>query len=168
MVYFHRASKEKPGAGTYFLGVVIGLFLGYIFMQMPKWNAEITRDEATHIAGYYQACDVSYRKGRIHSISLILSNTDKLFIHQTCASEALVESLSAIPQDTEITLLIHPNSHNIMEIEVNGEILLDFEHSQELLSNNASGFFFLGIGMIAIAIYCAVNLIIEEIKLYHK
>ena len=162
----HRYATRKADAGTYFLGLLIGLFLGYIFLQMPGNNAEITREEAVYLAGTLQECDVNYRNGRIHSIGLTLSDSDKQFVHQVCSSETLADTLRAIPENTEIVLLVHPSSHNILEIQVKGEVLLEFDRSQELLANNASGFGVLGIGLIALAVFCGVKYIILEIKLY--
>ena len=168
MNFAYRNTDKKPDAGTYFLCMVIGLFLGYVFLQMPGNNAKVTRLEATHIVGTLQECDVNYRKGHIHSIGLTLSDTDKLFVHQTCASETLADTLSAIPQNTEMILLVHPKSHNILEIQVCGERLLEFDRSQELLESNANGFGVMGIGMIVLGIFSAINLVILEIKLYCK
>ena len=168
MNFAHRNTDKKPDAGTYFLYMLIGLFLGYIFLQMPGNNAKVTRPEAAYIMGTLQECDVNYRKGHIHSIGLTLSDTDKLFVHQICASQTLADTLSAVPQNTAMTLLVHPKSHNILEIQVDGNILLEFDRSQELLENNANGFGVMGIGMIALGIFCAVNLVILEIKLYCK
>ena len=166
MSFVSRHANKKPDAGTYFLGLVVGLFLACIFLQMPGDNAKITRAEATYMVGSLQACNVNYRKGHLHSIGLILSDMDKQFVHQVCTTSALADTLSALPVDTEIMLLVHPKSHNILEIQVNGNILLEFEHSQELLERNASGFGVMGIGLIVLSIFCAVNIIILEIKLY--
>ena len=168
MNFTYRNTKKKPDAGTYFLYMLIGLFLGYIFLQMPGNNAKVTRPEATYIVGTLQECDVHYQKGRIHSIGLTLSDMDKLFVHQICATRTLADTLSALPQDTEMILLVHPKSHNILEIQIDGNVLLEFDHSLELLERNAKGFGVMGIGLIAFGIYCAVNLVILEIKLYCK
>ena len=168
MNFTYSNTDKKPDAGTYFLCMLIGLFLGYIFLQMPGNNAKIIRPEATYITGTLQECDVNYRKGHIHSIGLTLSDMDKLFVHQICASQTLADTLSALPQDTEMMLLVHPKSHNILEIQVDGNILLEFDRSQELLESNANGFGVMGIGLIALGIFCAVNLVIQEIKLYCK
>ena len=65
-------------------------------------------------------------------------------------------------------LLVHPKSHNILEIQVDGNILLEFERSQELLESNANGFGVMGIGLLALGVFCAVNVVILEIKLYRK
>ena len=166
MNFAHRYANRKADAGTYFLGLLIGLFLGYIFLQMPGNNAEIMREDAVCLAGTLQECDVNYRNGRIHSIGLTLSGSDKQFVHQVCSSETLADTLRAIPENTEIVLLVHPSSHNILEIQVKGEVLLEFDRSQELLADNASGFGVLGIGLIALAVFCGVKYIILEIKLY--
>ncbi|MBO5129869.1 MAG: hypothetical protein J6B95_05950 [Oscillospiraceae bacterium] len=168
MNFAHRYAKKKPDAGTYFLGMLIGLFLGYIFLQMPGNNAEITREEATYLVGTLQECDANYQRGRIHSIGLTLSDMEKQFVHQVCASKTLADTLNAIPENTEMTLLVHPASHNILEIQVNGDVLLEFNRSQDLLANNAGGFGILGIGLIALAIFCGINYVILEIKLYRK
>lgn len=129
-----KHTSKKPSAGTYFLGLVIGLLLGFIFLQMPSINTEVSREDAKYLTGNFQECDVDYRNGHIHSIGLTLSGAGKQFIHKSCVSSAVVEALSAIPTDTEMTLLVHPTSDYILEIQVNGQILLDFEHSQELLT----------------------------------
>lgn len=168
MIFVHRHSNKKPDAGTYFLWMIIGLFLGYVFLQMPGNNAKIPREEATHIVGTLQECDVNYQKGRIHSIGLTLSDIEKQFVHRVCATETLADTLCAIPENTEINLLVHPNSHSILEIQVDGKVLLEFDRSQELLANNANGFGILGIGMVALAIYFGINYVILEIKLYRK
>ena len=168
MNFSYRDTDKKPDAGTYFLFMVIGLFLGYIFLQMPGNNARVTRPEATYLVGTLEDCDVNYRKGHIHSIGLTLADGDKLFVHQICASQALADTLSSLPEDTELMLLVHPKSHNILEIQADGNILLEFDRSQELLESNANGFGVMGIGMIGLGIFCAVNLVILEIKLYCK
>ena len=168
MSFAHRYTDKKPDSGTFFLYMVICLFLGYIFLQMPGDNAEIMREEATCLVGTLQECDVNYQKGRIHSIGLTLSDMDKQFVHQVCISKTLADALRALPVNTEMLLLAHPDSHNILEIQAEGEVMLEFDCSQELLTNNAGGFGILGIGLIALAIFCGINIIILEIKSYRE
>ena len=49
MNFAHRYANRKTDAGTYFLGLLIGLFLGYIFLQMPGNNAQIMREDAVYL-----------------------------------------------------------------------------------------------------------------------
>ena len=35
MAFTQRNRREKSDAGTYFLCMIIGLFLGFVFLQMP-------------------------------------------------------------------------------------------------------------------------------------
>ena len=74
--------------------------------------------------------------------------------------------MTAMPPNTEISLWVHPDSHNILEIQVDGEVLLDFEQSQELLIRNSKGFGVLGIFMLGMGVVGGINYVILEIKLY--
>ena len=168
MHFPHGNANKKPGAGSYFIGMLLGLVLGFVFLQMPGINKDIAREEATRLVGPLQECAVSYQRGHIHSIGLTVSGQKKQFVHQVCASEALADTLRSLPQGTETVLLVHPASHNILEIRVNGEVLLEFDRSQALLSRNAGGFGILGIGLIALAVFCGVHYVILEIRLYRK
>ncbi len=168
MVFTHRNRSEKPDAGTYFLCMIVGLFLGFVFLQMPGNNTVIHRADATKLVGTLQDCTVHYQKGHLHTITLSFSDIDKQFIHDVCTTNTLADALTALPVGTDMTLLVHPRSHNVLEIRVGEETLLEFDRSQELLSNNAGGFGILGFVMITIGILCGIRFVRLEIKLYRK
>ena len=163
-----KHTSKKPTAGMYFLCMAVGLFLGYVFLQMPLANAKVTREAAIQLTGSFQEYDVDYRKGHIHAISISVSGADKQYVHDVCVSSALVEALAAVPANTEMTLLVHPRSHNVLEIQSNGEILLEFDHSQKLLADNAAGLAILGVGMIVLGVISGIHFVILEIKRYRR
>ncbi len=165
---YRNYSTEKPGAGTYFACMIIGLFLGYVFLQMPGQKAVIPREEAVFLSAPLEQCNVRYQRGQEHSISLDLEGCERQFVHQICASEALAQQLRELPEGTAVELLVHPTGHDVLEIRVAGEVLLEFDRSQELLSQDAGGFGVMGLLLIPMGIYSGIRYVIEEIKFYRK
>ena len=166
MTFAHRYAGKKPDAGTYFLCMIVGLLLGYIFLQMPGDNRPIGREEAICLSGTILECDVNRRQGDIHSIGLVLADQERYFVHDVCASQTLADALAGLPDDAVVTLLVHPDSHNILDIRTEDGILLGFDRSVELLADNANGFGILGLVLIAIAVFCGIKYIMLEIRLY--
>ena len=161
-------NREKPGAGTCFACMLIGLFMGYVFLQQPAQHAPVPREEAVFLSGPLEECRVRYQKGHIHGISLDITGQKRQFVSRICASDALAEALRELPEGTVVELLIHPLSHDVMEIRVGKEILLNFERAQERASRDADGFGMLGIFLVIMGVWSGIRYVIEEIRFYRK
>jgi hypothetical protein len=75
----------------------------------------------------------------------------------------LLEKLQKIPVATEMSLLLHPVSGSVLQIEADGEMYLEFADTQVKLWREALFFGFLGLFMYAGSAYLIVTLVKKKI-----
>lgn len=133
------------------------VFIGGVFVwQLPNTPA-ISRQEAVTITAQYDHYKRSYGRHN-REIALHFTDAGPQFVHGSCSGKELEERLKVLPAGTEMTVLVHPSSHDVLEIEAEGEILLAFDYAQTQLRNNAKGFLVFGVLMLAAAVYLVVAL----------
>lgn len=126
--------------------LVISLFVGTIFCNILFQRPEINREEAISLTASYVECDPGMRRrSKIRFIDLKFSNSSEQTIDGCCCSELLLTELEALPAGTEMRLLIHPVSNDVLEITVEGKTLLDFSAALGKLRTEATLFFLLGL-----------------------
>ena len=147
---------EHPTFAQALLLLVIGAIMGTVFtFGMQHWNKTVTREECTYVETCFLDSWEIYGANRPHTLNEILvdcSNGERYSIDSVCAKETIQNMLKEMKGGTEIQLLIHPNTDNIMEFKVGETVLLDFDYASEQLTDEGTGFFWLGIVLYAFAL----------------
>ena len=124
--------------------VLVFLFIGSVMIfGVHYWEKPISREEAISATASYQSCQKHY-SGR-GSIEVHFSDLDRQDIDGYYATNELYQTLKALAPGTQLSLLLHPNSANILEIRVGDELLLDFDHAVKFLREDVAVFTVLGI-----------------------
>lgn len=82
----------------------------------------------------------------------------------SCSTSALLEQLDGIPTGTQIHLMVHPKSKNVLQLDVNGNILLEFQDAQNRIWREALFFGVLGLLMYAAAVGLSVGMIHKKLQ----
>lgn len=158
-------NKKSITKGEAWLLLIIGLILGSIFtFGMKYWNAPISKEEALQIQPTFDSYVEQKSKGDVQEILVRFTDYEQLSIDGSCISSALMEKLSSIAPGTKLSLLVHPNSSTILDMRVGDDRLLSFDQTTQKLSDEASGFFFLGLFCYAGAIRGLVGLLAKRKK----
>jgi hypothetical protein len=141
---------------------VLFLFTGTVFVQQPISNHKVEIQEATSVSGVYIDLRPYYRKSALNDIDLHFAY-ETYTIDGSCTSIPLLEKLQKIPVATEMSLLLHPVSGSVLQIEADGEMYLEFADTQVKLWREALFFGFLGLFMYAGSAYLIVTLVKKKI-----
>lgn len=131
--------------------LVVGIILGSIFsFGMQFWNDDVTRESCTLIETQF----ISYSEIRqpkrpmeIKEIAIDCANGKRYYIDGASINTELTNALSALSEQEEIVLLIHPNSNTIVEFSSKNDKILMFDDTIDKLGHEATAFLFLGIFM---------------------
>jgi hypothetical protein len=132
--------------------LVIGILLGSVFtFGMQYWNKKVSRDDCTVVEtqflSYYEIRELK-RPMKIKEIAIDCVDGSRYFIDGVSINDELLNQLSLLSQNDNITLLIHPNSNStIVEFLSDQTVLLNFDETISKLDGEASGFLFLGFFM---------------------
>lgn len=127
---------------------VVALFIGTMFVCQPIQNQKVSRQEAEELTAQLKyVAHTSNRYGSINEIVLYFHDADSRYVRSCCLGNGLTEKLENLPAGTNMHLLIHPQSGNVIQIEANGKTLLESDYAQKKLLEEAWGFFGLGLFM---------------------
>lgn len=132
--------------------LVIGILLGSVFaFGMQYWNKKVSRDDCTVVETQFLSYDEIRRLKRpmkIQEIAIDCVDGSRYFIDGVSINDELLNQLSLLSQNDNITLLIHPNSNStIVEFLSDQTVLFNFDETISKLDGEASGFLFLGLFM---------------------
>ncbi len=141
--------RKKPiSLGSAIVLLVVGILLGSVFtFGMQYWNTETTRESCTLVETQF----VSYKEIRrlqrisiIREIAIDCANKERYFIDGAAVTSELRGALAALPKQENISILIHPNSNNIVEFSTEDGNILVFDETIGKLGEEATAFLFLG------------------------
>ena len=148
--------------------LVVGLLLGTVFtFGMQYWSETVTREECLYIETQFLDYKEIKQRSRINQIAIDCADGERYFIDQVSINTRLREYLAELEKNDNITMLIHPNGGNIIELTHYGAELLNFEETIETLDKNAKTFSYLGVFMYLAAflgLICTVLNISKNIK----
>ena len=137
-----RKSDPMPLAAAVFM-LVAGVLLGNVFtFGMQYWNDDIPREDCTMIKTQLLSYEHPMRS---KEIAIDCSDGNRYFIDGVSINEDLINKLSSLTANNNITLLIHPNSNTIVEFSNGETVLLDFDDTIKRLEGEADGFLLLGV-----------------------
>lgn len=139
---------------------LFSIFVGTVFTSMLLRTTEITRQEAVPLTGLYQSHDAFVRRHTTRYIDIQFYHGEEQTVDGCCSSDTLLEKLNRMTPGTEMTLLLHPVTDDVLEIRVADNVLLKFDNALSNLRREATGFFFLGLLMY----FCAGYLIVGVLR----
>lgn len=158
----NRAALSKP---QWVIFLVLCLFMGTVFtFGVQYWKAPIEKSEAIYAKATYTSHEVSGGRRRSDRILLYFSDYAQLDIEASCVNQTVKEKLARLPSDTEVELLIHPNTSMVLELQAEDEKILEFQETQEKLRIERNEFLILGLILYAGAVYAAVSLYHSRIQ----
>lgn len=155
-------TKNSPiSKGNAIFLLLAGLFMGTVFtFGMHYWNAPIDQKDAIHKEATFDSYkEKTGKRNSTKEICVYFLDSEQLYIDGECVNDLLRNELSVIDAGTKVALMIHPNSDTILDMRVNGNIILEYYDVQEKLSAEKDTFLVLGIILYAMALYGLVNLI---------
>lgn len=154
----NRKSMTKGGA--WFL-LIAGLILGTVFtVGMPHWNAPSPGRMPLSVTAVYQSYEEARgRNGRIKEIVIRFADHPQLYIDGRCITEELRDSIRRLAPGTALSLIVHPNSNTIMELQADDSVLLEFQNTSQKLTREAAGFVVLGLFCYGMSAYGLITLL---------
>lgn len=80
-------------------------------------------------------------------------------------SSSLLSALESLPEGTQLTLTLHPNSEGkVLELSADGTLLLDFDTAVSMLGKNSTAFSYIGLFMYL----CSAILLVDIVQRKRK
>ncbi len=148
--------------------LVVGLLLGTVFtFGVQYWSETVTKEECTYIETQFLDYKEIKQRSRTNQIAIDCADGERYFIDQASINTRLRENLAELEKNDNITMLIHPNGGNIVELKHYCTELLNFEETIETLGKDAKTFGYLGLFMYLVSflgLICTVLNISKNIK----
>lgn len=143
--------------------ICVSFFIATVFVSQLFQNRKIDEQDAVVITAVFESTDPVYGRSSRKYLDLQFRDIEEQTIDGCCLGSSLRKKLESIPSGTRMRLLIHPDSGNVLQIEVAGETLLDFDYARDQLWKEAIAFAILGLFMFACGIYFTVAMIWKKI-----
>lgn len=103
--------------------------MGHDLDSLPPLDEQ----NAIMLSAVFDSADPAYGKFSTKYIDLQFRDANEQTVDGCCLGYGLQEKLENIPSGTQMQLLIHPDSGNVLQIKAAGETLLDFDYAQDQL-----------------------------------
>ena len=123
--------------------LVVGVLLGNVFVLGElHWNATVSIDECISKVANFESYDIDYNRKSTSISQIILRFTDyeQQAIDDVSITDELVDTIEKLPSNSKITMLIHPNSNTILEMTINGDILIEFDDTMSKIAKERNAF----------------------------
>ena len=123
--------KRVTGSVRYFIIAILiaGLLMGTMMVTQPLRSRRVEIGDTTQLHGRLSNVEGLSGRHGLSSIRLTMADGSTQTIYE-CDS-ILLESLEALPDGTELELWVHPGTAGVLQIEAQGELLLEFEEVME-------------------------------------
>lgn len=130
---------------------------------VPFFYAPIEKSEAISVTASFSDYSKLRSKGVVQLLMLSFHNHTRLRIDRTCINDKLISELDNMEAYTQVSMLVHPNSNNIMELSYKGKEILTFEYAKNKMSFVTDVFFYLGL-ILYMIIFCNIYKYIKTHK----
>ena len=155
-------SLSARGAKGYVIALIVcALLIGTVFVTEPLRHRKMEQADALTASGRVATVRIFYRRGHVQDGYLDLADGESYHISSVCLNKSLAQQLAGL-KGRQVQLLIHPKSGDVLQIEWEGEVLLEFHRAMERQWNNALGFTFLGVFMYTAGGYLIYELLFKE------
>ena len=149
--------------GAVLLLICATVFIATVFVSKLSVNRIVPVEDAIAVTASYLDCDPAYRRGSTRYIDLEFTDHEELTIPGICSNKAMVDRLDSIPEGTKLNLLVHPVSEDVLQIENDGELLMEFDYAQTRIWRDAVAFGVLGGFLYLCAGYLLVGVIRKKL-----
>lgn len=146
---------------------IASLIVGSVFVfGMRYWNAQVERDDCEVVTTQLESIEkVRGSYSHIRYVKIKCTNGSSYYIKGVCVSRSLLSALESLPEGTQLTLTLHPNSEGtVLELSVDGILLLDFDTAVSKLGKNATAFSYLGL----FTYLCSAVLLVDIVQRKRK
>lgn len=147
---------------------IASLIVGSVFVfGMRYWNAQVERDDCEVVTTQLESIEKvrGPRYSHIRYVKIKCTNGSSYNIEDSCMSSSLLSALESLPEGTQLTLTLHPNSDGkVLELSANGILLLDFDTAVSMLSKNSTAFSYIGLFMYL----CSAILLVDIVQRKRK
>ncbi|MBQ5865241.1 MAG: hypothetical protein IIW56_01015 [Oscillospiraceae bacterium] len=139
-------NKRPMTKGEAWFLLIVGLIMGTVFtFGMQYWNTPIKQKESIHTTAIYESYATQQERGHVAEIIIQFEDHAQLYIDGVCINDNLLNSIDNLTPGIELSMIVHPNSNTIMELNADNQVLLEFQNTSEKLSGEATGFMGLGL-----------------------
>ncbi len=121
-----RHRRSRPQSKSPFILIAAALIaagIGVLCLFLPGSGSEsISRDEADYLTGTLSQVET----GSDGSIRLIFDDLDDMTIPADASNASLPSTLQSLHAGDELELLVHPDRDEVLELTINGRILMPF------------------------------------------
>lgn len=146
---------------------IASLIVGSVFVfGMRYWNAQVERDDCEVVTVQLESIEkVRGSYSHLRYVKIKCTNGSSYNIEDSCVSSSLLSALGSLPEGTQLTLTLHPNSDGkVLELSANGILLLDFDTAVSMLGKNSTAFSYIGLFMYL----CSAILLVDIVQRKRK
>lgn len=147
---------------------IASLIVGSVFVfGMRYWNAQVERDDCEVVTTQLESIEKvrGSHYSHIRYVKIKCTNGSSYNIEDSCMSSSLLSALESLPEGTQLTLTLHPNSEGkVLELSADGILLLDFDTAVSKLGKNATAFSYIGLFMYL----CSAVLLVDIVQRKRK
>lgn len=147
---------------------IASLIVGSVFVfGMRYWNAQVERDDCEVVTVQLESIEKvrGSSSSDLSSVNLKCTNGSSYYIKGVCVSRSLLSALESLPEGTQLTLTLHPNSEGkVLELSADGTLLLDFDTAVSMLGKNSTAFSYIGLFMYL----CSAVLLVDIVQRKRK
>lgn len=147
------------------LGILL-LALGAVCILGQDWYSGVTRENCIQVEAVFEDCKYhSIDDGAdVNDIYLVFEDYgSNLDIHSSCADDRLTQRLFDLQSGTKMKLLVNETTNEIYELEVDGELWLDFDRAKEKIDKNVTIVKYVGFAFLPIGAVCLITGVIALI-----
>lgn len=147
---------------------IASLIVGSVFVfGMRYWNAQVERDDCEVVTTQLESIEKvrGSHYSHIRYVKIKCTNGSSYNIEDSCMSSSLLSALESLPEGTQLTLTLHPNSEGkVLELSADGILLLDFDTAVFKLGKNSTAFSYLGL----FTYLCSAVLLVDIVQRKRK
>ena len=145
---------------------ILFLVLGAVCVLGQDWYSGVTRENSTQVEAVFEDCKYHSQDRGINTNDIYLVFEDygsNLDIHPSCADDQLTQRLFDLPSGTKMKLLVNETTNEIYELEVAGDIWLDFDTAKQKIDKNVTIVKYVGFVFLPIGAVCLITVVIALI-----
>ncbi len=151
------SKRPMPLSEALFL-LIAGFLMSIVFTLSPfYWNVRVEPSQCPVVETEFLSWKAFYDGARLRDLAIDCADGERYFTDAHATRDSLAEELSQLEPGTPLTLRIHPNSHDLLEIRAGDRELLNFDFAMSRIERAGKGFFRLAVVMYLFTLIGLVN-----------